>query len=416
MPLAEGVSSLVAYKFYASGAMVANTEEDISTAPGAASAQRLRRVATTLNLTKDTYQSEEMRSDRQIADFRHGVRRVAGDITGELSPTTYSDFFQALTRGTWGAVVTPLTQAGGGTVTPNSAGTFTFSLGDHNALGVRVGSVIRFTTGVAAGNLNKNFLVTGMSGTTGRVYAVFPAPTTEAAVATWSMTVAGKRLVVPNSSLVSRKLAVEVNAEDLDISRVFTELRVNSGSVSIPPSGMATCGFGMMGRNMVVRTGGSAPYFTTPTAETTTGVCAAVNGRLLIAGTAVGVLTGLEMNIDLGGESEPVVGQNFVPEIFLGRFNLTGQMTAFFENETLLNYFLNETEVSLLAHVTVGSGAQDHGMSFFLPKLKVGGADLPTQGEGGQIITLPFQALRHAGDSATGIDATTMQIVDTAMV
>lgn len=41
-----------------------------------ATAQYLRRVTSSLDLTKETYQSNEMRADRQIGDFRHGVQSI----------------------------------------------------------------------------------------------------------------------------------------------------------------------------------------------------------------------------------------------------------------------------------------------------------------------------------------------------
>jgi hypothetical protein len=66
----------------------------------------LRRVSSTLNLVKDTYQSAEVRTDRQIVDFRHGVKRVTGMISGEWSPGTYWDFMEAVCRGTEQAAIT----------------------------------------------------------------------------------------------------------------------------------------------------------------------------------------------------------------------------------------------------------------------------------------------------------------------
>jgi len=59
-----------------------------------ATAQYLRRVTSSLNVTKETYQSNEMRADRQIADMRHGVQSVDGSISGELSPGTYEKFMR----------------------------------------------------------------------------------------------------------------------------------------------------------------------------------------------------------------------------------------------------------------------------------------------------------------------------------
>ena len=61
-------------------------------------AQYLRRVTSSLNVTKETYQSNEMRADRQIADFRHGVQSVEGSIAGELSPGTYWRLMAAILR------------------------------------------------------------------------------------------------------------------------------------------------------------------------------------------------------------------------------------------------------------------------------------------------------------------------------
>jgi hypothetical protein len=178
---------------------------------------------------------------------------------------------------------------------------------------------------------------------------------------------------------------------------------------------MATMEVPLMGRDMEVYTTSSAPFFTAPTAETTTGIIAAVNGLLRVAGTTVGVVTGLDLTLNLSPSSEAVVGQNFVPEIFLGRALVTGQMTAFFQDEVLINDFKNETEVSILAYLTTTSAVNTPAMSIFLPRVKFGGADLATQGEQGQSITIPFTALKSDGTTA-GDAGTTIRVVDTEAV
>jgi hypothetical protein len=101
MPLAEGVSGRIVYKFYTDATITPGVPAVSATDPAATGGQILRRVASTLAFTKDTYQSNEIRSDYQIADFRHGVRRVAGNISGELSPLTYKDLFEASFRANW---------------------------------------------------------------------------------------------------------------------------------------------------------------------------------------------------------------------------------------------------------------------------------------------------------------------------
>ena len=55
----------------------------------------------TVGLEKETFESERVRKDRQITDFRHGNRNVAGDIEFEFCRDNYDDFLEAALMGTW---------------------------------------------------------------------------------------------------------------------------------------------------------------------------------------------------------------------------------------------------------------------------------------------------------------------------
>lgn len=70
----------------------------------ATGAQLLRRTDASFNLNKDTYESGEIRTDLQTADFRHGVRKVAGSLKGELSPGSYSTYLGAILKRDFAAV------------------------------------------------------------------------------------------------------------------------------------------------------------------------------------------------------------------------------------------------------------------------------------------------------------------------
>ena len=65
----------------------------------------VRHNTTSLGLSKESFQSQELRSDRQITDFRHGNRQVGGDIVSELSYGTFDDLLEAALGGTWAADV-----------------------------------------------------------------------------------------------------------------------------------------------------------------------------------------------------------------------------------------------------------------------------------------------------------------------
>ena len=84
--LATGVNKKVAYK----------KETSYGVVPSASGAKYIRRVTSTFNLNKENYGSNEIRTDYQVADERHGVRSVQGNISGELSPGSYADFFQSV--------------------------------------------------------------------------------------------------------------------------------------------------------------------------------------------------------------------------------------------------------------------------------------------------------------------------------
>ena len=413
MPIAEGVATRVAYKFYASGDIASTTEPNTATDPGASGAAILRRGASTLNLEKETYESAEIRVDRQLQDFRHGTRRVRGALSGEISPGTWFPFIEAACRSSGVAPLalsnTELTSAAADTATS----TIIFAGGDPVALGLGVGDVFRLTNMSNALNNNTNFTILSFGGTSNRTVTVTPAPTTQTADTTFNLSRPGRTIIVPQTGHVRRKLAVEHYHEDLDISRLFTECRVSGFRIGLPATGMATIECPIVGRNMQVLSGASAPYFTNPTAPNTQGITAAVNGVLRVSGTVVGVVTGIEISAEMSSSLPAVQGQNIVPDILLGAFRVTGQVTALFEDATLLNAFLNETDVDILARLDATTAANTNAVSIHLPRVKFGGGSIPATGEGEQIITLPFQALLPTSPAA-GVANSTIRIHDTA--
>lgn len=62
-------------------------------------------TGTTLAMSKDAIESEKLRGDRQIEDFRHGNKSISGDITSELEYGAFDDILEAVMCGTWSANV-----------------------------------------------------------------------------------------------------------------------------------------------------------------------------------------------------------------------------------------------------------------------------------------------------------------------
>jgi len=375
--------------------------------------QLLRRTSSDLSLNKDTYSSNEIRVDFQSADFRHGVRRVAGKISGELSAGTYKDFMAAALKRDFAAV----TAFASATITiaAPTLGVYPITATGVTLLtgGLKVGMVVRLTGALNAANSAKNLLVTDITSNTAFSAIVLngSALVTEGPIAACTITPVGKVTYIPTTAgtHTDRSFSIEHYFADVSASETFSGCKIDKMAFSLPPTGMATIDFDVMGQNM---TPAGAQYFTGATAVTTTGALAAVNGVVRVAGSTVAVLTGLTFEIDPGFTGDPVVGSNAVPFLFPGKVAVTGQFTAYFDSTTLRDAFLNETEIDLVGVLTADNTATADFLSVAFPRVKLGSAQ-KNDGDGGIVATVSFTALLNsAGGSGIKTEKTTVQIQD----
>lgn len=400
MAFATGVAKQLIYK----------AESTWGTLAGASGAQRLRRVTSTLSLKKQTYESNEIVDHYQVADMRHGVRSVEGSISGELSPGTWKDFLAATVRKAF-AAVTALTGLSLTIATSSTNYTITRGSGSYLTDGVKAGDVVRLTAGsLNAANLNKNAIVLSVTALIATVYVLNGlAMTAEGPIASCTMTVVGKKTYTPTSSHTDPSFTIEHYHSDITKSMAFTGCKINSLAIQLPPTGISTVEFGMMGKDV---TSASSAYFTTPTAATTTGVVAAVNGVVTLNGVKVATITGLSINVAGGMSAVPVVGSNSYSDIAEGRVRVTGQITALFEDLTYYDLFDAETEFAIAAAFTTSSTAAADFVSFVMPRVKLGSASID-DGEKNLTQTLAFTALYNsAGGAGISSEQSTLVIQD----
>ncbi len=380
--------------------------------PAASAAQLLRRVDASFNLQKDTFESNEIRPDLQTADFRHGVRKIAGNINGELAPGSYSPYLGAILKRDFAAIsaMTGLSVTIAGTAPTY---TVTIASGSFLTLGLKVGHVIRLTAGTFnAANLNKNLLVTALTATVATVL-VLNASTlvAEGPITGATVSVPGKTTYIPTSGHTDYSYSVEEWFNDISRSEVHSGLKFTKAAFKLPPTGMATVSFDLTGKDLG-QAPGSTRYFTSPTALPTGGVVAAVNGVLRIGGVTVAAVTGLDFEIAAGFSGDAVVGSNVIPSQFAGRVRVTGQFTAYFEDGVMPQAFFDETEISLCVALTTNNTAAADIVAITMSRVKLGGAD-KADGDGGIVRTYPFTALlNNAGGSGTAYDQTTITIQD----
>jgi hypothetical protein len=396
--------------------LVAKKQTALGTKAAAAGAQVYRRVTSTIDLVKDTYKSNEIRPSRQRSDFRHGVRRIDGVLNGELSVGTYSEFMASVLRSAWAA--TSAYAAGIDVTAAATAPQFADASGGFLTAGMKVGMVGRWTGFAGAGataNNDKNFLITALTATdmTG-VFLDGTAVVADAAGDSVTFTPVGKSIFIPTSGHTRDYWTIEHNFADITQAEQFTDCVFGSMNVQLPATGMATVDFPVMGLDMDTST---AAYFTTPTAVSSGDNLAAVNGAVYVAGTAVGYITSMDLSINgnmssVGG----VVGSNVSPDITPGGFDVTGNMTVLFQDATMRDYFVNETEVSVIAAFTTNNTATAGFQVYTMPIVKLGGAG-KDDGEKGLILTMPFTAIENtAGGTGTSSNASTITIQDSAVL
>lgn len=272
--------------------------ESIYGATTSASAfESIRHTGTTLALTKNTTQSEEIRPDRQISGYRHGTTQVGGDISVELSYGSFDTILEAVLLGEWQTDV-PTTGS------------------DELKAGTR-----------------------------------------------------------------RRSFSVVRHFSDLDAANkpfhTFTGVEFNNFTLQVSPDAIVTSTFSVIGKGMSIAetepTGASyAPVSTTKVLDSFT-------GTLKESGSTIAVITEIQLTLENGIDPRFVVGSKETIRPQIGRSNLTGQISAYFEDSVLLEKFLNEEESSLEFTLPDDMGNE---YSFILPRIKYNGGQPDVSGQG----------------------------------
>ena len=346
----------------------------------------LRTTNRNINLTKNTLQSNERRSDRQIATVRHGFNQVVGSPGFELSIGAYDDMLEGATGGTWAPLTT-------GTVTATAAATddsFTLSASDWYTLGFQVGDIIDVSGyEVETGNndqwriatiVNDKITVTNVDGT------VASAIGDEAGGGNEVFALTGKQLTIGTTLYT---YTFERQFSDITQYQKFAGCAVNQMSFSIQPEQIVGGTLDIIGMTADAMSGSSLDD--TPEAAATAEPFSAFEGTLYEGGSEIAVVTGIDFQIANNRTLTGVVGADTSPAVFEGDCVITGTLTAFFENATLYNKFVNETASSIDLKLDDLDGTNF--MRFHFGNVKYMGGDMDPPQQGPVETTMPFQAL-----------------------
>jgi hypothetical protein len=188
-----------------------------------------------------------------------------------------------------------------------------------------------------------------------------------------------------------KSFSIEDALTDITQFRLFTGMTVSSVAVSLKPNQMATASWSFVGKDMTISgtsvdavktaASGNAP------ADSYTGAVKIANAGS--APSTVANITGVDFTITNSLAPTFVVGSASSPQLEYGNAAVEGTITAYIEDATYVNRFINETETALeVAIDATGGGGVDY--TFLFPRIKINGAEVPVDGPTSRIITMPF--------------------------
>ena len=186
--------------------------------------------------------------------------------------------------------------------------------------------------------------------------------------------------------------SIEDYSADIDQARLFTGQTVSTMGISIAPNQMVTTTFGMVGKGMTI---GATEK--TQDAASTNSPFDAYSGDLQIGNdvgslAASAIITQIDFNVSNSFAPTFVVGSDETPALEVGRAEVTGTFSAYFDDDALINRFLNETESAISVSVTDSESAPNSYL-FTFPRVKINSADVGVDGPTSRIISLSFTAL-----------------------
>lgn len=363
------------------------TEVTFGVTPGTPALVSLPVNSHSLDLAKDRVQGNEIQPDRMTRVDRHGNRSVSGEIAVDLRKADFDPFLESALMSAFAtstAIATATATSAGGTAT------LTFTTQPSPPF--PVGSAIT-VAGVTPTGFNGVFTVTACTTTSVSYLNATAGPQTVAG------TIVNRALKV---GVTPKSFSIEDAAIDIAQFRLFTGMTVDTLAISIKPNTMISATFSMVGKDMTMA-GTSLDAVKDPSSinqpfDSYSGALSL--GNAAAAMTALATITGIDFSISNAVTPTYVVGSASTPQLEFGMATIEGTITAYFEDASLINRFINETTSAFAVTVNDPSGASNY--TFHFPRVKINGASVPVEGmTGSRVITLPFVALYDTAENSS---------------
>lgn len=263
-------------------------------------------------------------------------------------------------------------------------------------------TVVAFTGGSAISGFYT------LTGVTDDVLTVSPAPATDANGGAIGITIKGSMLrnpdgtgLLPHQAIVPQSFTIETAYNDVGLYQTQRGMRVGDWDINVQAGEIVKGKYSFHGRDTIMATApliGTTPYVQQGT--TTTEVMNATTNVGALKKNGIALSSALQ-SVELKGNSslrdQSAVGSKFPAGIGTGRFNLTGVITAYFQDSVLYSHFINHETIGLSFSFTDIDGNVNY---YTLPSIKITSDSIHPEGIDKDIMEpLDFVAFR---DAATG--------------
>jgi len=346
----------------------------------------------------DNVTSNEIRSDRQISDLVQVGAEASGNIDFELSYGTYDDFME----GALGNLFTNIDSAGdndGILVAGAAASNLDFSLnatsntitfGSAVTHGIVIGQWLKLTGSTTDDGYH---LVTNVAG---QVVTVESITTTE--VLETAEEIAGTMV---RNGTNQYSWTLEKFFSDITQYISFTGMMVNNMNLSLETDSILTGAFDFIGKTSAIAsssvgTGAANAATTTGVMNAVSGVSGIREGGALLTGTFI---SSMDLSVAANLRPQKAIGNLGAVAVGLGQLDVNGSLSVYFENATLYNKYVNNTETSISYVVTDTAG---NAYIVTLPRVKYGEANVVAGGINSDVLAeLSYQAILDATTNCT---------------
>lgn len=191
---------------------------------------------------------------------------------------------------------------------------------------------------------------------------------------------------VLKSGTIQKSLTFERGFNDISQFQTFTGCVVDELNLSIQPESLVAGRFSVIGKGMETA---ASPSDASPSELSNTAPIDSFMGTVSEGGSVLAHVAGIDLKIENGAESTFVLGSDKANSIVPGRSRVSGELVAYFENNALIEKFINADESSLEISLSGIGGSY----AILIPKILYTGADMPVKGDKVVTITLPFAGL-----------------------